>query len=390
VEEAVLKSPVDIVAAAGGFVDELRARADEIERARRLPRDLSDRFAQAGFYRTCVPAGFGGLEASVADSARVIETLATGDASAAWCVFIGATSGSVIARLQPAVAAEIFATPETLICGTFAPRGRAERDGEGYRVSGRWQWGSGSQNADWILGGCMLFRDGEPERTSSGAPRAHMVIVPTGQVRFHDTWHVSGLSGTGSTDFELAGVIVPQERVVGYLDVEPPPGALWAFPQFGLLGMGIAAVTLGIARAAIDELVHLAGGKQPAGSRRTLAERASTQIDVARGEALLRSARAFFYEAIDRAWEAAGRTGRLTVAHRRDLRLATTHAARSCAEVVDLMYNLGGGTSVYRTSPLQRMFRDVHVATQHMMVAPATMELTGRLLLGLETDVSQL
>jgi alkylation response protein AidB-like acyl-CoA dehydrogenase len=379
-----------MVTAAGGFVAELRSRAGEIESARRLPRDLSDRFAQAGFYRTCVPSGFGGLESSVADTARVIETLATGDASAAWCVFIGATSGSVIALLPQATAREIFAIPETLICGTFAPRGRAERDGDSYRVNGRWQWGSGTQNADWILAGCMLYRDGELERTPSAAPRAHMVIVPAEQVRLHDTWQVSGLNGTGSTDFELDDVVVPQERVVGYLDVAPPPGPLWAFPQFGLLGMGIAAVTLGIARAAIDELIDLAGGKKPAGSRRTLAERASTQIDVSRGEATLRSARAFFYEAIDAAWEAAGRTGKLTVEHRRDLRLATTHAARSCAEVVDLMYNLGGGTSVYRTSPLQRMFRDVHVATQHMMVATGTLELTGRLLLGLETDVSQL
>lgn len=381
---------VDLPVAARGFVDELRSRGDEIEAVRRLPRDISDRFARAGFYRSCVPTAHGGVEATVADTARVIETLATGDASAAWCVFIGATSGSVVARLPAATARAVFATPETLICGTFAPRGRADRDGDGYRVSGRWQWGSGTQNADWILGGCMLYQGGEPERTPSGAPRAHMVLVPAREVRFHDTWHVSGLSGTGSTDFELANVAVPQERVVGYLDIRPPSGALWAFPQFGLLGMGIAAVTLGIARAAIDELVALAGGKQPAGSRRTLAERASTQIDVAEAEALLRSARAFFYEAIDAAWDTAGRTGKLSVEHRRDLRLATTHAARTCAKVVDLMYNLGGGTSVYRTSPLQRMFRDVHVATQHMMVATGTLELTGRLLLGLETDVSQL
>jgi alkylation response protein AidB-like acyl-CoA dehydrogenase len=217
-----------------------------------------------------------------------------------------------------------------------------------------------------------------------------MVVVPASEVRFLDTWHVSGLCGTGSTDFEIVGVYVPEERVVGYYGAQAPPTALSAFPQFGLLSLGIAAVILGIGRAAIDELVELAGGKKPAGSRRTLAERASTQVDVAEGQARLRSARAFFYESIEAAWEASVRTGNLTVEHRRDLRLSTTYAARAGAEVVDLMYNLGGGTSVYRASPLQRMFRDVHVATQHMMVATATLELVGRLLLGLETDVSQL
>ncbi|MBI3785190.1 MAG: acyl-CoA dehydrogenase family protein [Deltaproteobacteria bacterium] len=381
----------DIVAAARGFVDELRNRGDEIETARRLPPDLSQRFARAGFYRTCVPAIYGGLELPPAETARMIETLATGDASAAWCAFIGATSGSVLAQLPEATARQLFATPETTICGVFAPRGRADRQGDGaYRVNGRWQWGSGTQNADWILGGCLLYRDGEPERTASGAPRAHMVLVPAAEVRFLDTWNVSGLCGTGSTDFELADVVVPQERIIGYMRAKPLDGALWAFPQFGLLGMGIAAVTLGMARAAIAELIELAGGKKPMGSRRTLAERATTQIDTAQAEALLRSARAFFFEVIDAAWDAASRSGELTIEQRRDLRLATTHAAKSCAKAVDLMYDLGGGTSVYRTSRLQRLFRDVHVATQHMMVGTSTMELVGRLLLGLETDVAQL
>ncbi|HVM97462.1 MAG TPA: acyl-CoA dehydrogenase family protein [Candidatus Acidoferrales bacterium] len=385
-----MNRPENIVAAARTFVDELRRRGDEIETARRLPRDISDRFALAGFYRTCVPRLYGGLECPPADTARMIETLATGDASAAWCAFIGATSGSVLAQLPDATARAMFAKPETTICGVFAPRGRADRHGDGYRVNGRWQWGSGTENADWVLGGCVLYRDGEPERSSAGTPRAHMMLVPASEVHFLDTWNVSGLCGTGSTDFELVDVFVPQERIVGYLRSKPLDGALWSFPQFGLLGLGIAAVTLGIARAAIDELIELAGGKKPMGSRRTLAERATTQIDTAQAEALLRSSRAFFYEVIGAAWEAATRLGELTVEHRRDMRLATTHAVRCCAKAVDLMYDLGGGTSVYRSSRLQRMFRDVHVATQHMMVSVSTMELVGRLLLGLETDVSQL
>jgi alkylation response protein AidB-like acyl-CoA dehydrogenase len=165
---------------------------------------------------------------------------------------------------------------------------------------------------------------------------------------------------------------------------------LYAFPQFGLLAMGIAAVALGLARAAIDALVEIAGGKTPQGSARPLAARPAAQSDVSRAEALLRSSRAFYYEAIEQAWEGACARGRIEADQRRDVRLATTHATRACAEAVDLMYDLGGGTSVYQRSPLQRVFRDVHVATQHMMVSPATLELTGRLLLGVETDIGQL
>jgi alkylation response protein AidB-like acyl-CoA dehydrogenase len=217
-----------------------------------------------------------------------------------------------------------------------------------------------------------------------------MMIAPASEIEFFDTWHVSGLCGTGSTDFAMNDLFVPDARAVGLGVDGPLERPLYAFPQFGLLAMGIAAVALGLARAAIDALVAIAGGKTPQGSARPLAARPAAQADVSRAEALLRSSRAFYYEAIERAWEGACARGRIEAEHRRDVRLATTHATRSCAEAVDLMYDLGGGTSVYQKSPLQRVFRDVHVATQHMMVSPATMELTGRLLLGLETDIGQL
>jgi alkylation response protein AidB-like acyl-CoA dehydrogenase len=383
-------SGVDTVAAARGFQGELRARADEIERARRLPADLSRAFARAGFYRMCVPEVYGGLELPPADTMYTIETLAQADGSAAWCVFIGATSGSVLALLPPAAARAIFHGPEVLLGGVFAPRGRAIAEPNGFRVNGRWQWGSGTQNADWVMGGCEVIRDGKPELLHNGTPRSRMMIAAATEIEFFDTWHVSGLCGTGSTDFAMNDLFVPDERAVGLGVDGPLARPLYAFPQFGLLAMGIAAVTLGLARAAIDALVELAGGKTPQGSARPLAARPGTQSDVARAEALLRSARAFYYEAIERAWEGACANGRIEVEHRRDVRLATTHATRASADAVDLMYDLGGGSSVYQRSPLQRVFRDVHVATQHMMVSPATLELTGRLLLGLETDVSQL
>jgi len=149
-------------------------------------------------------------------------------------------------------------------------------------------------------------------------------------------------------------------------------------------------VRVGLARAAINELVARAGGKTPEGHRKPLATRTKTQEDVAEAEALLRSARAYFHESINTAWEEARKGGKLSVDARRDMRLSATHAAHASARAVDLMYNLGGGTSVYKTSPLQRIFRDVHVASQHMMVAPPTMELAGKLLLGQEAEISQL
>jgi indole-3-acetate monooxygenase len=381
---------IDLRQRARDFSAELAERALEIEANRRLPKDLSDRFASAGFYRACVPQMYGGLELPPAESMEAIEILARADGASAWCAFIGATSGSVLAMLHESAAREIFATPETLLSGVFAPRGMANVVEGGFEVNGQWQWGSGTQNADWILAGCQVIRDGEPELLRNGTPRSRMMLVPAAEVEFVDTWYVSGLAGTGSTDFVIENRFVPEARAVGLGVDRPLDRPLYAFPQFGLLSMGIAAVALGLARAAIDELVDLAGGKTPTGSARPLASRAAAQTDVARAEALYRSARAFYYEAIESAWQSALTDGGIETEHRRDIRLSTTHATRASAEAVDLMYHLAGGSSVYRRSPLQRIFRDVHVATQHMMVSPSTLELTGRLLLGLETDTAML
>jgi alkylation response protein AidB-like acyl-CoA dehydrogenase len=381
---------VDTREAARALAPELSKRAEEIEAARRLPRDLAERFSQEGFYRMCVPELYGGLEQAPAITMETVEIVARADASSAWCVFIGATSGTVLALLPPDAARDVFSHPGIRLGGVFAPKGKAVAEEGGFRVNGRWQWGSGTENCDWVLGGCRVIRDGQPELLSNGTPRSRMMLVPAGEVEFFDTWHVTGLCGTGSTDFAMNDLFVPESRAVGLGVDGPLERPLYAFPQFGLLAMGIAAVSMGLARAAIDALVELAGGKTPAGSARPLAARSAAQSDVARAEALLRSARAFYYEAVDAAWQSALSRGVIEPEHRRDVRLATTHATRASAEAVDLMYHLAGGSSVYRSSPLQRIFRDVHVATQHMMVSPATLELTGRLFLGLETDIAML
>lgn len=367
----------------------IEANAEATESQRRVPRAVSDAMAAAGIYRLMVPEAYGGLEVDPATSTQIFEQLARHDASAAWVAFIGATTGTTLSALPPDAAREIFADPDTLLTGVFAPRGRAERDGDHYRVNGRWQWGSGCQNADWIAGGCLLQENGEPIRSKSGAPRQHMFLAPADQVEIHDTWHAAGLCGTGSTDFSFVDLRLSADHAVG-LNARPLERPLYQFPNFCLLALGIAAVSLGVTRRAIDELVDLAGGKKPTGSSRVLAERATTQMDTARAEALYRSARLFLFDAIDSCWQRAERGDALPVELRRDLRLATTHAVQSCTQAVNLMYDLGGGTSVYRTSRLQRCFRDIHVATQHIMVAPTTLELTGKLFLGLEANTATL
>lgn len=370
-------------------------RVDEIEANRFLPQDIADHAARLGLHRLFIPAEYGGLEAHPMRLVDVAERIGRVDGSTAWCVFIGATSGMTAAFLGADEARAAFGDPMSIAAGVFAPRGKAvaaEVGGvPGYRVSGRWQWGSGSRNARTIMGGAFIMDDdGKPLMSGEGVPENRMMIFNREDVIFHDTWTVAGLCGTGSTDFEVADLFVPATRAPSLISDKPLDRPLYCFPTFGLLGIGIAGVALGLARGAVDALIELAGGKTPQGSSKPLALRAKAQLDVSEAEALIRSARAYLAETVETAWQAASSDGAITVEHRRDIRLATTHAVKMAARAVDLMYTLGGGTSVYKTSALQRHFRDVHVATQHMMVSDATYELTGRLFLGVPTNTAML
>lgn len=391
IRRAVDDPPLSPLAAVRALAPAIRARVDEIEQGRRVPLDLVHGLVAAGAFRLCIPHALGGAESDVATLLDVIEEVARADGSAGWVVMIGATSGLVSGYLPTDVAQEIFGDPDVVTGGVFAPRGEAVVVEGGYRARGRWAFGSGSEHCRWLLGGCVVVEDGKPRLLGRGIPDSRMMFFPASDVQIVDTWTVSGLRGTGSHDLEVRDAFVPAGRAVSLVTDRPRvDGPLFRFPVFGLLALGIAAVATGIARTAIDELVRIAGGKTPTGSTRRLGERGVIQMQVAQAEAALESSRAWLRSAVAEAWEAAGRGDAIPVAQRTTLRLAATEATIRATKAVDLMYEAGGGTSIYATSPLQRCFRDVHVATQHAMVATSTYELTGRILLGLDTDSAML
>ncbi|HEX5225085.1 MAG TPA: acyl-CoA dehydrogenase family protein [Solirubrobacteraceae bacterium] len=393
-------SPLALQGQAGGEELLTRARrvagtaaplAAEIERERSLPPALVRELLEAGMMSLCLPRTLGGVEAEPREFVLALQELARGDGATGWCAMIASTSGLLGAYLPEDEARAIYGGGATISAGVFAPRGRAERCEDGYRVSGRWPFVSGIGHSEWLMGGCIVHADGAPELHSGGRPDVRLMLMPAASVEVIDTWSVSGLRGTGSHDMAVEDELVPEARGVSLLS-EPPraAGALYAFPLFGLLALGIASVALGIARGAIEDLVELAAGKTPLGSARSLAQRGTVQAEVARSEAALRAACALMLDEVARAWEQALAGDAISTERRMGLRLAATHATRSAADVARAMYELGGGSSIYEQSPLQRRFRDAHVATQHMMVAPSTWELTGRLLLGVETDATQL
>ena len=375
-----------LLQAAIGLGPDLQARAEEIETARRLPADLAAQLADAGFFRMVTPASLGGLELPPADIVRAVESLAELNASVGWCAMIGATTALNAAYMDPEAAAEIYAAPDVITGGVFAPMGKAVVEGGGYRVSGRWQWASGSANCTWLCGGAVIIEDGEMKRLPNGAPDARMMVFPASEAALHDTWQVAGLKGTGSGDISVNDIFVPAGRSVSLVSDKPVvAGALYAFPAFGLLALGVCAVAMGNARGSLEDIKALAKAKKSQGSSKTLAEKQVTQIEISKLEASHRSARAYLFDEIEKTWEIAQSTGEIPLARRADLRLACTHMTRTSAEITRIAYDIGGGAALFLDNSLQRRFRDAHAMTQHVATAPATYEQTGRIILGLDT-----
>ncbi|WP_408887991.1 acyl-CoA dehydrogenase family protein [Myxococcus faecalis] len=371
-----------LLATARELAPRLSERSAEIESARRLPADLVSELNRAGVFRMMIPETYGGLELPPALSFQVIEALARADGATGWNAMIGAATALTAAWLPEAVGRAIFSRPDVITGGVAAPLGRAERVEGGHRVTGRWTWASGSQHCHWLIGGALVTEGGKPRMVREGVPETRLFFFPAEHVTLHDTWFAAGLCGTGSGDMEVKDLFVPDDH--GFSFFAPPRVArpLYGFP-FGLLGLGIPAVALGIARRAIDELTSLARQKTVVVERRLLASRPAVQEAVSEAEALVRSSRALALETIHAVFDEASR-GPASVRARAELRLAMTHATRSSARAVDLMYEAAGGPAVFHTSALQRCLRDVHTLTQHAMVARPTLELTGGILLGFD------
>jgi indole-3-acetate monooxygenase len=377
----------DLLRAARDVADIVEAHADRAERDRRLPMTVVDALRDADLLRMCVPRAYGGPEADPVTMAKAIEAVSTADGAAGWCTMIASTTSSLSAFLPAEAACEMFAHRQHISGGVFAPNGTARVVDGGWNVSGVWSWGSGTQHCRYILGGARIgagesARDGDEFR---------LMFFNAADVRIHDTWHTSGLRGTGSNDFSVTDVFVPRERSIvarGSRPIIETPLAM--FPNFTLLAIGVASVALGLARRAIDEFVDVAVHKRPQFSQRTIAQSGTSQTDLARAEAHLRSARAFLFGEVADAWDIALNGGKVDLDARVRIRLAGANAVDAATRAIDSVYTMAGGMAVFETSQLQRCLRDVHVVSQHIMVAPRLFETLGKHLFGAEIDSSSI
>src|SRR5271165_216185 len=370
----------DIEKVAERIAEAARRTSDLIDEHRRLPEEVLAHLHGSGLLRAGAPVEVGALELPPGTALRCAETLARGDASVGWCVSIAITSSLLVGYLPATSRDQLFGDGRGVAAGVWAPRGVARSVDGGVVVSGRWAFCSGITHADMMFAGCLL----------DNRPTPVVVALRKDDLAVLDTWHTLGLRGTGSHDCVADEVFVPTDRVLSIFDGPVVDRPLYRFPAFGFFALSIGAAAMGNAQAAIDDLIDLAAGKKGLGSTRTLAERPATQAAVATAQSALDAARALYYDAIDAAWRASQRTEPVPVAPRNRLRLAATHAVRTSADVVRAMYELGGGSSIYDTSSLQRRFRDAFTATAHFQVNEASRELPGRILLGQPADSSML
>ena len=297
-------------------------------------------------------------------------------------------NGSNIAAgyMKEAGAKEVFSDPTAASAGIAAPAGKAVRVDGGVRVSGRWPFASGITHCEWVWAGCLVMADGRPRMTPRGPEIVH-ACLPVSEVVIHDTWHVSGLCGTGSNDFSAADIFVPEQRIFALLD---PSGhraePLYQMPPLTLFVFQVVCVSLGIARSALDDLTELAQTKVPSLYTEVLAEKPIAQIEIARAEAALGGARSFLFDTVEDMWQSVC-AGRAPTKRQLALgRIAATHAAETAATVTRTANTLAGGSSIYSTSSLQRHARDAEAVTHHFTVAPHTWEEAGRVLLGREPN----
>src|SRR5438093_1549095 len=395
-DEERLPADVDeqpLVRAAAALQPVIRRHHDEIEREQRLPKALVEQFHAAGFYSMVIPRELGGLQVDPLTYVRVVELLAEGAGSAGWNLANNSIGQLVTLGLPDEGVHEIYAHgADTVIAGTAVMGGgRAVPVEGGYRVTGRWPFGTGCQESAWMLGSFQILDGDQPRRSPDGASVYWRGVFQRSEAQIVEgSWDVAGLRATGSFDWTVDDVFLPERRTMVHAGVPLDnqwshwPGLSYALPAQAWVGPHHSAVISGIARAGIDALIELAREKTPRGRTGRLCENPQVQDAVGRADAMLNAGRAYRTAMITELWNTVAAGGETTLEQRARCRLAAVHATDCAREAMDLMYRHGGSTSYRRESRLAECWRDLHVVGQTAALAPEWYPIGGRVFLKMD------
>jgi indole-3-acetate monooxygenase len=373
--EQIVRPPADPVAT---LLQAVASRHEEFGNQRRLSPDIVELLKAAGVYRALVARQFGGDEKSPADFLRLIERISVADGSTGWVASFG-FSAVYLSALPLGTLATMYANgPDVVFAGGIFPPQTARSVDGGYQVSGRWTWGSGCTGAN-VIGVGIKVEDGV---RTNGLPL--IAVMPSSKVTIAENWDVNGLKGTGSHDMIVDKVVVAPEWTFvrgGPSSLDAP---LYRYPSMALAAQVLAVVALGVARAALDHMKAIASNRVSITGAPTFGDRAHVQIEIAKAEARVRSARAFFYEATDVAFDKLVAGDDLSLEDRAMIRLASSHAARTGADVAAAIYRLSGTDGIFTANPVARFMQDAMIVPQHAFLSEGTWQSAGRILLGFE------
>lgn len=353
-----------------------RAQNDEFDAQACISPDVIEQFKHIGVYRALVPKCFGGEEWTPMQFCTLIEQLSCADGSAGWVASFG-MSPAYLGVLPEATLSQIYAQgPDVVFAGGIFPPQPAVTVAGGYRVSGRWQYSSGCKSADIVGVGIS------PVKADNSLGLPHMAVLPRAQIEIEETWDTIGLKGTGSHDLVVNDVWVAEDwtMVRGSASTRPEP--FFRYPALSFATQVLSVVALGIARAAIDELVAMSANSRSITGGPSMGQRPLTQFNVAQAEADWRAARSWFYEAMSLAWDSVLAGDAVSPEQINALRLSSTHATRVAAKVSRDIQLLSGMAGIYRNHPLSRYVNDTNVITQHAFMGDLTYQNAGAMLFG--------
>ncbi|MPY74239.1 MAG: acyl-CoA dehydrogenase [Alphaproteobacteria bacterium] len=366
--------------------------SDSIESGRRLTPELVSALHGAGMYRLLLPKKFGGGEVDPATFHQVISEVAQYDASTAWCLGQGNGCAMAAAYVAPEIADKVWGQDPHAVLA-WGPPGKATAvdEGDHFRVTGIWAFASGMRHATWLGGHSTVVEpDGTPRKGPNGGPMIRTMLIPFGDAKVTDIWHVMGLRGTASDQFEVTDYRVPREYTLTREDplelhYESP---LYQFPQTALYSIGFSGTAIGIARSMLESFKELAGEKTPRRMKSVLRDNGLVQMEVGLAEARLRAARAYILNELADIWGAVQSTGKLTVPQRMRIRLMTTFGIHEAKKAADAVYDLAGATAIFKSSTFERKFRDIHTVTQQVQGRKSNIQSVGSFLLGNTPDMS--
>lgn len=362
------------------LVPMLRDRSEEIDTQRRIPQDIVETLKQAGVFRMMMPKEWGGPEMNPMEVNDILEILAAGNASVAWCVMIQNDSGQYSGLLPPHSAQKLYGSLDVTTSNVVQARGTATKTEGGYIVSGLWPFASGCMHTDLFAGGCkVLNSQGEVLKNAAGEEQHRMVILKRENYTILDTWYTTGLKGTGSNDIEAKDIFVPEEHTFSFnlFDSQPRKGALYLWPA--ILNTKMPGVPLGIAKSSIDIVSSMLKAKGINDGGPILA--------VADAMTLYASAKSYVQTALTALWEKLCRSEFPSIDERIAVFLSRTNAFHASRQAVQLMYDTMGGQAIYtKKNELDRHLRDVNTACQHILAQRKAQQAAAELKIGVQSS----